>query len=383
MKNMIAKRVREFDYSNRFSDLYFIKSTKYPLLDFGIGEDLSIIGNYERHLLENILRDPKIFGYSENYEDGLLEAFISFAYKNYGICLNENEVMPTSGIKDCLNLLAYLLIEKGDLVITTTPGYNVFSKAASHYGAKVIEMELNEENDFLPNIVSFLKENKLKPKIVHLNYPNNPTGRSANFTYYRTLKDYVLSYNGLVINDAAYLDYSYIKPPVSLLSSGTRGSLELYSMSKTFGFTGARVGMIAGDSTYIKALNSIRDQFNSGSSKVFLRLYKELLQESSLKPQQNKYKRRYYILKEALGRLGFKINDLDSTFYLFAEMPDYFKTLGKEAFSIAKALRDEYGIAVIPYTIDQRDYFRFSLGYQDEEDPSKLLVRLQTLENRR
>lgn len=383
MKNMISRRVREHDYSNRFSDFYKIESPSFPLLDFGIGEDVSLIGNYEKGLISNILLDQKAFGYSENYESGLKEAFISFAFKNYGVSLQSDELTPTSGIKDCLNLLAYLFVDKGDLIISTTPGYNVFNKAATNYGGRVIEMRLEEDNDFLPDIVSYLKNNQLKPKIVHLNYPNNPTGRSCNFTYYQRLKEYVSSYNGLVINDAAYIDYSYMKPPVSLLSNGTKGSLELYSMSKTFGFTGARVGMIAGDKTYIKALDSIRDQFNSGSSKVFLRLYKELLLESTLTPQQNKYKRRYFVLKEVLKRLGFEVMDLDSTFYLFVKVPELLKPLGEDVFEITKKLRQDYGIAVIPYEIADKSYLRFSLGYKNEEDPHTLLTRLQPLENRR
>lgn len=65
------------------------------------------------------------------------------------------------GIKEVLNSLAFILINPNDLVVSTTPGYNVFQRKAKMLGGVIKELVINNENNYLPNIFS-IEENELK-----------------------------------------------------------------------------------------------------------------------------------------------------------------------------------------------------------------------------
>lgn len=379
MKKIFADRVTQRDYANRFAPFTACRSELARVLNFGIGQDTDLVEEADKRLLENFFGDSAAYGYSEGECPELLQSFASFAYRNYGVSLAPENLAISMGIKEALNTLAYLLIDRGDLVVTTAPGYAVFPRACRNYGARVIEVELTEVNNFCPDIASYLEENHLRPKIVEVNYPNNPTGRSVDYGYFARLKKYLSGYGGILINDAAYLDYSYQHPPVSLLALGLENSIELYSASKTFGLTGLRVGLTAGDPLIIERLNSIRDQFNSGQALPFMRLYAELLTKRSVKSHLNRYKMRYQKLAPTLRSAGFAVGELDSTFYLFTPIPEYLKVLGSTPLEIAIELKRKHGIVFIPYEIEGRGYFRISLTYKNDGDIEELGKRLGAL----
>lgn len=379
MKKIFSKRVLSNDYENRFAPFTACKSAVSKILNFGIGQDTDLVDEEIQILLKKSFDEKTNYGYSEAECPELKTSFQRYAFKHYGTELTPSELTISMGIKDSLNMLAYLLINPNDLVITTSPGYPVFERAARNYGARILKVDLTPENNFCPDIASWLQDQNLKPKIVEINYPNNPTGRSISYSELAKIKSYLDSYGGILINDAAYLDYSYRHPPVSLLALGTHRSIELYSASKTFGLTGLRVGITAGDPSIIAKLELIRDQFNSGQASPFMTLYSYLLAHRDIRSNLAKYKTRYQRLADVLKRNDFAVSDLDSTFYLFVPVPNYLHRLGETALEIATVLKKDYGIIFIPYSIDSKAYFRISLTYKEDRDVDVLDQRLKSL----
>ena len=83
-----------------------------------------------------------------------------------------------------LSILPATLIDPGDYVLMTTPGYPVFGTHAKYYGGLVHNLPLTESNNFLPDLDSVPGEVLKKSKVLVINYPNNPTGASATSDFF-------------------------------------------------------------------------------------------------------------------------------------------------------------------------------------------------------
>ena len=91
----------------------------------------------------------------------------------------DTEVIHSIGSKAALSILPAALINPGDYVFMTTPGYPVFGTHAKYYGGLVHNLPLTEANHFLPDLDSIPDGVLRKAKVLVMNYPNNPTGASA------------------------------------------------------------------------------------------------------------------------------------------------------------------------------------------------------------
>ena len=377
MKTIFAHRLNEINLTNRFQSLYDTKENKnLKILDFGIGQDNSIISKKAIEILNDSSTNYNNWKYAENGENSLINSFIKFAFKQYEVRLNNDEITLSMGIKEVLNSLAFILINPNDLVVSTTPGYNVFQRKAKMLGGVIKELVINNENNYLPNIFS-IEENELKKvKVVLLNYPNNPTGAKCSREYVSKLVKLANKYDFYIINDGAYIDLSGKDKPFSFLSVDKERIIELYSASKTFGMTGARLGFVAGSKTIINMVKKYRDQENSGQFIPLQLAYKYCLDYADTNKIKEKYINRSKILIDIMNKLGFKGDSYSGAFYLFFKVPNYFDNmLIKDANEFAFLIKKKYSILIVPYS--NFNYYRMSLTYKNESDPYILYNRLK------
>lgn len=377
MKTIFAHRLKAINLTNRFQSLYDIKENKnIKMLDFGIGQDNSVISKEAIDVLTKTAADYNSWKYAENGEKSLINSFINYAFKQYEVRLNIEEITLSMGIKEALNSLAFILINPGDIIVSTTPGYNVFQRKAKMLGGIVKELNINKENNYLPNILEMNDEELEKVKVVLLNYPNNPTGAKCNYEYVNNLVKLANKYDFYIINDGAYIDLSGKEKPFSFLSVDKTRIIELYSASKTFGMTGARLGFVAGAKTIIEMLKRYRDQENSGQFIPLQFAYKYCLDYVNVNEIKEKYFNRSKVLIDIMNKLGFEGDEYSGAFYLFFKVPTYFENkVVKDADEFSHILKKKYSIMIVPYS--NVGYFRISLTYKNESDPYILYSRLK------
>ena len=137
-------------------------------------------------------RQPENRGYADNGDAVLKQAAARYLDRVCGVKgINpETEVMHSIGSKAALSILPAALINPGDYVLMTVPGYPVFGTHAKYLGGRVHNLPLTEENRFLPDLDSVPAEVLKQAKVLVLNYPNNPTGASATPEFFAQVVEF-------------------------------------------------------------------------------------------------------------------------------------------------------------------------------------------------
>src|SRR5207253_7393368 len=176
------------------------------IIDLGVGEPDEMAFPEVVDKLCAEARLPENRGYADNGDGVLKQAAARYLEIVCGVKgINpETEVLHSIGSKAALSILPAALINPGDYVLMTTPGYPVFGTHAKYYGGLVHNLPLTEANQFLPDLDSIPSEILSKAKVLVLNYPNNPTGASATPEFFARVVAFAKQHRLVVVHDAAY-----------------------------------------------------------------------------------------------------------------------------------------------------------------------------------
>jgi histidinol-phosphate aminotransferase len=121
---------------------------------------------------------------------------------------------------------------------------------------KTIRVDLT--NDFQPQVERILKASNDKSKILFLCSPNNPSGNSFNENDVETL---IGKFQGLVVIDEAYIDFSEQESWIKRLNE-FQNLIVTQTLSKAYGMAGIRLGICYASETIISTLNKIKPPYN-------------------------------------------------------------------------------------------------------------------------
>ncbi len=99
-----------------------------------------------------------------------------------------------------------------------------------------------------------------------LNYPNNPTGGTADLAFFEKVVELARAHNFVIAQDAAYNEmyFEHAAPSILQVPGAKDVAIEFHSLSKTFNMTGWRVGFAIGGAPMIAALGQIKANIDSG-----------------------------------------------------------------------------------------------------------------------
>lgn len=177
-------------------------------------------------------------GYGPEQGYDFLKEKIQKYYQNRNVDLKLNEIFISDGAKSDLgNILD--LFAKDNTVLVPDPVYPVYVDTNTMAGRKIIFIEANQENGFLP------MPGDNKADIAYICSPNNPTGAVYNKKQLELWVNWALKNNAILLFDSAYECFvSDDKLPRSIyeIKDAKKCAIEFCSLSKTAGFTGTRCG---------------------------------------------------------------------------------------------------------------------------------------------
>jgi LL-diaminopimelate aminotransferase len=228
-----AKRKALADYPSR------------PLIDFGIGENDAMAPDSVRRKMAEEINKPENRGYMDNGNARFKEAAAAFMQRTFGVQLDPTtQINHSIGSKPALAMLPACFINPGDITLMTVPGYPVAGTHTRYYGGNVFRLPLTLENNFLPDFSTITPDVWQRTKLLVLNYPNSPTGKTATRKFYEQVIGLAKKHEFIVVQDAAHSLLSYDQPPFSFLSvpGAMDVGVEVYSLSKGYDMIGWRIG---------------------------------------------------------------------------------------------------------------------------------------------
>ncbi len=300
--------------------------------------------------------------------------------KRFDVELNaDTEILANIGSKEAIAHVFFAYVDKGDYTLVPDPGYPVYKNATIFAGGTPYAMPLLEENGFLPDLDKIPEDIARKAKLMFINYPNNPTGATADLEFYKKAVAFCKKYDILLCSDMAYSEMTYdgYKAPSVLQVEGAKDvALEFYSHSKSYNMTGWRVGFVAGNAAAIKALGTIKNNIDSGTFKAIQQAASAAfsVEQSYIDELNGMYQERRDVMVRGLQELGWDIKPTKATFYIWIPTPN-----GMSSEEFATLMLEKANVVVPPgigYGKCGEGYIRIALT-KDVEILKKALQRMK------
>ncbi|TDQ36403.1 pyridoxal phosphate-dependent aminotransferase [Aureibacillus halotolerans] len=288
---------------------------------------------------------PPFSGY-----DFLKDAAATFYEREYGVALDaKSEVAVLFGGKTGLVELSQCLLNEGDVALVPDPGYPDYWSGIALAGAKMHEMPLLEENQFLPDYNSIPHETAEKAKMMFLNYPNNPTAATADEAFFEKTVRFADAHDICVIHDFAYgaIGSHGEKPRSFMQTPGAKDvGIEIYTLSKTYNMAGWRVAFAVGHPDIIRYIELLQDHY-------YVSLFggiQEAAATALLGPQDcvqqlvATYDERRTALIRSFQKAGWPLPEPKGSFFAWVPIPKEYTS----SVAFANDLLDNANIAVAP-----------------------------------
>lgn len=229
----VAKKVNEF-------------AAKYPdkkIIKLGIGDVTLPLCKEVVKALKNASEEMGIkesfhgYGPEQGYE--FLKTKLQKYYETHGVNLDNDEIFISDGAKSDLgNILDLFAVD--NTVLVPDPVYPVYVDTNIMAGRKVVYIDANADNNFLP-----LPDKSIKADIIYICSPNNPTGAVYNKEQLKAWVDYAKENKSVILFDAAYecfITDGELPRSIFEIEGAKSCAIEFCSFSKMAGFTGTRCG---------------------------------------------------------------------------------------------------------------------------------------------
>jgi aspartate/methionine/tyrosine aminotransferase len=256
--------------------------------------------------------------YTHSLGDPLLRLAISDFYSSeYGVTVDPDCILVTSGSSPAILMALMLLCEPGDEVIMSNPGYPCYRNFALACHAEPICVPLHAECDFQYDITEIKKKITAKTKAIFVNSPMNPTGTLVNDQVFKDL----VSLNIPIISDEIYHGLVYEGRASSILEF-TDKAFVINGFSKRFAMTGLRLGYLIAPKEYMRSLQILQQNLficapSTAQKAGIAALNNAKADVDAMLTVYNE--RRVYIIERLKG-MGFVIHtEPQGAFYVFCD----------------------------------------------------------------
>ncbi len=328
-----AKRldgIQEYYFSQKLREIAQLRAEGKNILNLGIGspdlppsqETIDELSNQS-----NLHNNHAYQGYQGIPE--LRQAFAEWYKTWFDVTLDANsEILPLIGSKEGIVHICMTYLDAGDIALVPNPGYPTYRAAVTLAGAQALDYELNEINNWLPDLDTLAKQDLSKVKLMWVNYPHMPTGTQAPKSFFTELVAFAKQHNILLCNDNPYA-FILNEHPTSLLAvEGAKDvALELNSLSKSHNMAGWRVGMLAGRKEFVQDVIRFKSNMDSGMFKPVQMAAARALQNPPewYKSLNEIYRERREKVFELLDLLECTHSTEQVGMFVWAKIPAHFK----------------------------------------------------------
>ncbi|GHV64349.1 LL-diaminopimelate aminotransferase [Bacteroidia bacterium] len=282
------------------------------------------------------------YGPYEGY-NFLRNKIVAHDFKARGIKMEADEIFVSDGAKSDVGNITDILGGQNRVAVSDPvyPAYidtNVMSGCTGEFidgqWSDIVYLPCTAENKFTPALPS------IRPDVIYLCSPNNPTGTALNKTEIKKWVDYALTNNSLILFDAAYEAYIHeddVPHSIFEIEGAKRVAIEFRSFSKTAGFTGLRCGYaIIPKELTVKTSNGQTASLNqlwirrqatkfNGTAYIIQKAAEAVFSDEGQRETQatiNYYMENARTIRKGLLQAGYKVFGGVNAPYIWLEVPE-------------------------------------------------------------
>lgn len=323
------------------------------VIDFSMGNpDQSTPRHIVDKLIEAVQR-PDTHRYSVSKGIHRLRKAICAWYRSrYDIELDpDSEAIVTIGSKEGIAHLALATLDTGDIVLVPNPSYPIHIYGPVIAGADIRHVPMHAEIDFFESLERAIRDTYPKPKMLIVNFPGNPTTQCVDLAFFERLVAIAREHDIYVVHDLAYADIvfdGYSAPSILQVPGARDIAVEFFTMSKSYNMAGWRVGFMVGNRDLVTALARMKSYHDYGTFTPIQVASIIALEgpQDCVDSVRMVYQGRRDVLHAGLDAVGWKVEKPRATMYIWARIPEAYRTMGSLEFS--KKLLADAKIAVAP-----------------------------------
>jgi aspartate aminotransferase len=291
----------------------------------------------------------------------LRQAIADYIKKTRGVEFSPDNVVVTPGAKPIMFFTILALIGKGDEVIYPNPGFPIYESMINFVGGTPVPLQIKEENEFKVDSQDFDKLVTNRTKLVIINSPGNPTGKTIPKKVIEEVAEILRSRDSYVLSDEIYsrIVYDNAEPySISKINGFKDRTIILDGFSKTYAMTGWRAGYGVMNSELAPIIAKLMVNSNSCTNAFVQKACIEALNgpQDDVDKMVAEFKKRRDVMVEGLNSIkGFKCLKPDGAFYAFPSI----KGTGYKSKDLADKLLYEAGVATLAGT----SFGKFGEGY--------------------
>lgn len=172
------------------------------------------------------------------------------------------DFVPGNGAAELIFLLLRGVAPR--TVLIPVPTFSLYERATLAVGSQLLYHQLPPEADFRLDRAQFCRTvRQLRPDLVFLCNPNNPTGQLLDRDEVLSIAEEIAGVGGLLVVDEAFLEFRADYQQRTLLALATpRNVVVLCSLTKLFAIPGLRLGFLAGPDGVVDAVRAVRDPWS-------------------------------------------------------------------------------------------------------------------------
>jgi aspartate/methionine/tyrosine aminotransferase len=311
-----------------------------------------------------------------NYE--LRQAIADYYRDTYGVRVEADQIIVTSGSSPAILLVFSALLDPGDEVIISDPHYACYPNFIKFVQGVPVTVAVYEEDGFQYRPEAIRRKLTARTKAIFINSPSNPTG---NLLSAERMREIAAMASGpgapLIVSDEIYHGLVYEGQDHSILEF-TDQAFVLNGFSKLFAMTGLRLGYVIAPPSLIRPMQKLQQNFFISANSMVQKAAMAALQcagEDVARMKSIYDERRRFIIRR-LREIGLGITvEPTGAFYVFANAKRYSTDSYKLAFDILE--KAHVGVAPgIDFGRNGEGYLRFSYA-NSMENIAEGMTRLE------
>ena len=289
----------------------------------------------------------------------LRQAIVDHYLKRYRVKISPEQILVTSGTSPALMLACAALLNPGDRVIVSDPGYACYSNFISYCDGTPQPVKVYEDNGFQYDPRVIKESITPQTKAILINSPANPTGDLLEKERMQELAGLGIT----LLSDEIYHGLVYEGSEHSILEF-TDDAFVFNGFSKLYAMTGWRLGYLIAPPRYMRIMQTMQQSFlisasHFGQIAAVTALTSDEVAKDLERMRRIYDERRRFTLRR-VREIGLKVTvDPTGAFYIFANA----KKFTNDSYSFAFEILEKAGVGVTPgidFGTNGEGFIRFS-----------------------